>query len=80
MLQQMTRTAIVAQEASRPSDAGLYLTLAANGAPGWTSDPSVATAFPSMREAMRASLRLPPALRTVALPRDIECDLQGRPH
>jgi len=54
---------------------GPYLRLNEAGAPTWIDDPSAATPFVSMREAMRASLRLPGALRAFALPREVECAL-----
>lgn len=77
-IQPLTHAAIVAKAASRPDDLGEYLKLADNGAAFWIDDPGAATSFPSMREAMRASLRLPGALRAYALPRDVECDLRRR--
>ena len=40
-----------------------------DGAPRWTDDPAAATAFESMREATRAAMRLPSALRAYSLPR-----------
>jgi len=72
----LTRAAIVAKEAARRGDLGQYLKLADDGAAIWIDDPTAATPFPSMREAMRASLRLPGALRAYALPRDVECDVR----
>ena len=68
----LSRAAIVAKQSTHPGDLGQYLRLADNGAPMWIDDPHAATPFASMREAMRASLRLPGALRAYALPRDVE--------
>jgi hypothetical protein len=59
--------AIVARPSARPSDADQYLMLTAKGA-AWTTDPQAATAFDSMKEAMRAAMRLPSALRAFGLP------------
>ena len=44
-----------------------YLVLSSGG-PLWTTDPSKATAFESMREAMRAAVRLPSGLHAFGLP------------
>lgn len=60
--------AVVARPQIRPSDADQYLMLTALGAAAWTTDPRAATAFPSMREATRAALRLPSNLRAFGLP------------
>jgi hypothetical protein len=49
-----------------------YLRLTTDGAVVWQADPSSATSFASMREATRAALRLPGALRAFALPRHVE--------
>ena len=43
--------------------------LMTDGAPAWTEDVAAATAFDSMREATRAAMRLPGALRAYSLPR-----------
>lgn len=51
-----------------------YLRLDAQGAPVWVDDPSFATPFPSMKDAARAALRLPSALRAFGLPLDVELD------
>ncbi len=68
----LSRAAIVAKPVAGSSDFGQYLRLADNGAPTWIDDPRAATAFASMREAMRASLRLPSSLRAFAVPREVE--------
>lgn len=52
-----------------------YLLLTDAGVADWTCDPRRATAFASMREAARAALRLPAALRAYGLPRDVEMAL-----
>jgi hypothetical protein len=57
---------------SRPGAQASYLLLSDTGAAVWTSDPSQATAFPSMREAARMALRLPANLRAYGLPRESE--------
>jgi hypothetical protein len=54
-----------------------YLLLNAEGAPAWTGDPAAATAFESMREAIRAATRLPSRLRAFGLP--VPCDLEPPP-
>jgi len=59
--------AIVARPPMRPSDADQYLLLTAKGA-AWTTDPLAATAFESMREATRAAMRLPSAVRAFGMP------------
>lgn len=45
-----------------------FLKLGGAGEPIWTSDPDEATAFASMREAMRMAMRLPGGLRAYGLP------------
>ena len=49
-----------------------YLKLSTAGAADWTHDPAAATAFASMREAMRMALRLPAALKAYGLPQRSE--------
>ncbi|HVN02057.1 MAG TPA: hypothetical protein VMT68_17790 [Caulobacteraceae bacterium] len=68
-------TAIVAKDT--PGGAGPYLRLTDAGLATWIDDPRAATSFPNMREATRACVRLPGALRAYALPRDVECALEG---
>ena len=70
---QLSPAAIVSKAPVKRGDADLYLRFATNGAPTWVDEPSAATAFATMREATRASARLPGALRAFALPRDVEC-------
>jgi hypothetical protein len=60
--------AVVARPPMRPTDADQYLMLSPQGAPSWTTDPHAATAFESMKEAMRAALRLPSSVRAFGLP------------
>jgi len=48
-----------------------YLQLSA-GHPHWTDDPDAATAFESMREALRVAVRLPATLRAYGIPRPAE--------
>jgi hypothetical protein len=60
--------AVVSRPLERAGAADQYLILGPEGAACWTMDPSVATTFDSMREAMRAAVRLPGALRAFGLP------------
>lgn len=60
--------AVVVRPPRGPSDPGQYLILTPMGAAHWTADPRAATAFESMREATRAALRLPGAVRAFGLP------------
>lgn len=63
-------TALVTRPRFRAADAGLYLHLQEpTSSPAWTDDPRQATAFASMREAARAALRLPAAVRAFGVPR-----------
>jgi hypothetical protein len=55
----------------------LYLRMSNAGVPTWIDDPVGATAFASMREAMRASLQLPGGLRAFALPSHLNRQLQA---
>jgi hypothetical protein len=64
--------AIVSRQSAYPKPGELFLRLDARGAPVWTDDPGAATAFESMREAARAALRLPAALRAYGLPFHID--------
>ena len=57
-----------------------YLLLTATGQYAWTSDPRLATAFPSMREAARMAVCLPSGLRAFGLLRDIEVDAHRTVH
>ena len=57
-----------------------YLMLTAAGQYAWTSDPRIATAFPSMREAARMAVALPSGLRAFGLLRDIEVDAHRTLH
>lgn len=62
--------ALVTRPRASATDAGLYLhLLEASSSPAWTDDPRQATAFASMREAARAALRLPAAVRAFGVPR-----------
>ncbi len=65
--------ALVSRAEARPGVAPSYLRLTPSGEADWTADPEAATAFESMREAARAALRLPAAMRAYGLP-------IGRPH
>jgi len=50
--------------------------VASDAAAQWTDDPLAATAFASMREAARAALRLPSAVRAFGLP--LQSELTAR--
>lgn len=60
--------ALVSRPLEAAGQADQYLILSPDGAPRWTADPAVATTFDSMREATRAALHLPGALRAYGLP------------
>jgi hypothetical protein len=61
--------ALVSRPAAGPHDFSEYLVLTADGSAKWTRDPVAATAFESMKEAMRAAMRLPASVRAFGLPR-----------
>jgi hypothetical protein len=71
--------ALVSRASLWGSDQPSYLQLTPAGQPAWTHDAAAATAFPSMREATRAALRLPSSLRAFSLLRDVEVTL-SKPH
>lgn len=52
-----------------------YLRMTGDGAAVWTSDPQVATSFPSLREAARAAFRLPAGLKAYGVLRQPEITL-----
>jgi hypothetical protein len=62
------RPALVTRSHLKANDPDEYLQLTPAGAALWTSDPAAATAFESMRDAIRAAARLPSALRAFGLP------------
>ena len=64
----MTATALVTRPQT-PAQTSGYLVLSSEGAPSWVSEPEAATSFPSMREAMRAAMRLPSTIKAYGLPR-----------
>jgi hypothetical protein len=68
--------ALVSRPIERTNGAVQYLLLTADGA-AWTGDPRAATAFASMREAMRAAVRLPSALRAFGMPLRTELSTQA---
>jgi hypothetical protein len=70
-LQTALRPAVVAKTAKADAQ---YLRLEPNGVPAWVSDPAMATAFDSMREAARMALRLPSGERAFGMPLEIEID------
>jgi hypothetical protein len=61
-------SALVSRPADRPRDPSLYLLITADGASSWTADPTAATTFACMREAIRAATRLPCSVRAFGLP------------
>ncbi|HZZ66879.1 MAG TPA: hypothetical protein VFE18_01785 [Phenylobacterium sp.] len=67
--------ALISRTEIRAGAPAAYLMLTAAGAADWTSDPRLATAFPSMREAARMALRLPANLRAYGLPLSGEVSL-----
>ncbi|WP_041373035.1 hypothetical protein [Phenylobacterium zucineum] len=68
--------ALVAKAAAGKDAADTYLVMGPLGQADWVADPEAATAFASMREATRAALRLPAALRAFGLPREPEVALR----
>lgn len=72
--------AVVTRAPAHPYDAVEYLEVRDEGPLVWTRDLNAATAFPSMREATRAALRLPGALRAFSLPLRGELTSQGAVH
>lgn len=64
----VTRPALVARTSLGRGDAETYLQLGEPGLPVWVTDPESATAFASLREAMRAATRLPAHHRAFAVP------------
>lgn len=70
------RPAIVARAPIQPLAPNQYLRVGSKGPAGWTFDPLAATAFASMREATRAALCLPSALRAFGLP--LQTELMAR--
>ena len=57
----------------RPDRPEQYLVVGSTGARAWTPHPYEATAFASMREAVRTALHLPGELRAFGLPAPGEC-------
>jgi hypothetical protein len=72
--------ALVSRPAVRPHDPSQYLLLTPEGAQVWTADPEAATAFASMREAMRAAFHLTGSLRAFGLPRHAELAIGHKLH
>jgi hypothetical protein len=64
--------ALVSRPCLDPRAHAQYLQRTPGGEVRWTDDPDVATAFGSMRDAMREAMRLPSTLRAFALPRKAE--------
>jgi hypothetical protein len=68
--------AVISRPLAAEEDPQTYLQVTAMGYAVWVSDPELATAFPSMREAARAALRLPATVRAFGLPREPELALR----
>lgn len=79
MSEALAHAAVVSRPVLRADEPASYLMLSPQGQAGWTNDPSTATSFASMREAMRAAMRLPSNLRAFGLLRDVEVALT-KPH
>ena len=60
--------ALVSRPGRAEDDLPTYLRVSPLGQPSWVDNPQEATAFPSMREAARAALRLPSSFRAFGLP------------
>ena len=69
-------TAIVTKSGLNPTCPDEYLQLDPVGGQRWVRDAVAATAFPSMRDAMRMASHLPAQTRAFGLPRDIEVSFQ----
>lgn len=63
---------IVARHVHDARGAEEYLVVSPQGSATWTADPRIATAFASMRDATRATLRLAGASRGFGLPLSTE--------
>jgi hypothetical protein len=74
------RAAVVSRPHDRVTEPDQYLMLTPQGVARWTDDPTAATPFPTMREAMRAAVRLPGSLRAFGLPLATELMGSGRLH
>jgi hypothetical protein len=72
-------SALVTRAPYRATDPDNYLVLTSLG-PAWTLDPAGATPFRSMKEAMRAALRLPGEIRAFGLPLESELTLRRTFH
>lgn len=66
-----TNPALVART-TLGSEAETYLLMMPAGRTVWVADPESATAFASMREAIRMATRLPASQRAYGLPREAE--------
>jgi hypothetical protein len=68
-----TPGALVCRALESPRQDEVFLVDVAGEAPSWTSDATRATRFPTMRDAMRAAVRLPGALRAYGAPAPGAC-------
>lgn len=62
------RLALVARTERDPKRTERFLQLSARGLPVWVEDPESATAFASLREAMRMASQLPADVRAFSVP------------
>lgn len=76
----LTPQAVVSRATGASQFGDRYLLVLPTGRYDWTSNPTEATAFASMREAMRMALKLPSTLRAFSLLRDIEVDAHRTVH
>jgi len=60
--------ALVCRALETPRHDEVFLVAPVGEAPSWTDDATRATRFPTMRDAMRAAVRLPGALRAYGAP------------
>ena len=64
--------ALVSKAGDTPSAPMWYLVMTPTGDVRWVHDATAATAFPTMRDATRAAVRLPARHRAFGLPRGAE--------
>jgi len=62
------RPALVSRPCPRPHEPNQYPLIAQGGSSKWTPEPESATVFNSMKEATRAAVHLPGAVRAFAVP------------
>ena len=72
--------AVVARSDALHKAKAQFLQFSPDGAARWIDDPGDATAFESMREATRAAIRLPAALRAFSMPRPADSHARAGMH